>query len=488
VQRRPGYDLTRIPLVARWLRHRSWQFQLILPNQILFWVVIIVGFVGIAEFELNFATTITWFLWFSLVFVLIVVSGRGWCAVCPFGGMAEWIQRGRLWHRRGPDLRRPGLARPVPAWLSRYGYVPTAIMFGLLTWLEEYFEVPDGSPPARTSWTVIGIILIALLTFLAFERRAFCRHLCPLGGLIGVLGAGAPVTGFKARDREVCLQCTTRDCLHGNDQAYGCPWFSWPGGSDSNINCGLCGECFRACPSDNVGLFVNRPLSGLTRARDRRGDVAWTVAIISGIMAYQHLHTTAVYAEVETWANGLMGMAHGPNPLLLVLLTAVCTMLLAAPAWAGRLLLFREQPGGLPSRDGSFVYRATPFRVFFLPLSYAAIPLLAADFLAVEMMGFLLDSPKVAAAAGRLLGAAPDSLAGLESAHLVGESGVLRVQVAILVLGVLASLAVAWRTVGVEVVPVARAASLARIGACGLMALAGASVIFTYIVTNGDAG
>jgi polyferredoxin len=495
--RRSGYDLTRIPLLGKWIRRRSWQFQLILPNQILFWIVIVVGFVGIAEFDLSFATTITWFVWFSLVFLLIITTGRGWCAVCPFGGMAEWIQRGRLWH--GEHAHRSRLFRglPVPDWLSRYGYVPTAFMFGLLTWLEEYFEVADGSPPMRTSWTVIGIILIALITFLAFERRAFCRHVCPLGGLIGVLGAGAPVAGFRARDRDVCLRCTTKDCLHGNDQAYGCPWYSWPGGNDSNINCGLCGECYRACPSDNVGLFVDKPFAGLTRTADRRADVAWTVTLISGIMAHQHIHTTQAYADAETWLNGTMGWPHSPNPLLFVALSALCTLVLVAPAWVLRLLLYRKPSGTAVHRDDSFIYRRSPFRIFFLPLAYATIPLLAADYVAVEMLTFMENSPKVVAAVGRHVGMAAHTVTDLQSTHLLDASTVVRIQVAILLIGLLASVGVAWRTVGAQEAPasavvsatrVAPASAVARLGVSALLAAAGALVIFTYIVTQGEAG
>jgi ferredoxin len=475
-------------LLAWWLRRRSWQFQLILPNQVLFWVVIVVGFVGVDDFELNFATTITWFVWFSLVFVLIAVTGRGWCAVCPFGGLAEWIQRGRLWHGRGKSTRRLGPGRTVPAWLSRYGYVPTAFMFGLLTWLEEYFGVSDGSSPSRTSWTVMGIILLALAAFVAFDRRSFCRHLCPLGGLIGVLGAGAPVTGFRARERRVCLECTTRDCLHGNARAYGCPWFNWPGGSDSNTNCGLCGECFRACPSDNVGLFVDYPFAGLTRASDRRGDVAWTVAVIGGIVFAQHVRTAPLYDRIDVWSTGLVGLPHGPNPVLFALLAAACTVVLAGPAWVARALLYRQPPGGSVRRDASFTHRITPFRVFFLPLSYAAIPLLAADFVAVELLGFMQDSPKVLASLGRMAGMSAGSLAGLQSGHLLAGSQVVAVQLGILVVGTVASVVVGWRIFAAEVVETARAAVLARIGASGLMALAGILVIFTYLVTNGEAG
>jgi NosR/NirI family nitrous oxide reductase transcriptional regulator len=486
---RPGYDLTRIPVLAWWIRRRSWQFQLIVPNQILFWVVIVVGFVGTVRFDENFGTTITWFVWFSLVFLMIMVTGRGWCAMCPFGGLAEWIQRGRLWRgRRGDGSPRLGLGRPVPVWLSQYGYITTAFMFGLLTWIEEYYQVADESSPMRTSWTVIGIIIVALASFLAFERRSFCRYLCPLGGLIGVLGAVAPVVGFRTRDRRVCRQCTTKDCLRGNENAYGCPWFNWPGGSDSNVSCGLCGECFRACPSGNVGLFVQPPLAGLVRARDHRADVAWTVAILSGIMAHQHLGTTKAYETAETWSNDLVGLAHGPNPFLFVLVSAACTMLLVAPAAAARRLLYRCPRGGLPDRGPSFVYRVTPFRMFFTPLAYAAIPLLGVDFLAVEMLAFTQHSPKVVAAVGRLFGAAPEDLAGMMSAQLMSPPAVVRLQVVVLVLATLTSVAVAWRITGDRVGRVARSPLAARWGAAGLLAVAGALVITTYIVTQGAAG
>jgi len=485
---RPGYDLTRIPLLNWWLRHRSQQFQLILPNQILFWVVIVLGFVGVGTFAESFSTTITWFVWFSLVFVMILLTGRGWCAMCPFGGLAEWIQRGRLWRGRSPVARTLGLNRPAPDWLARHGYMTTGYMFGVLTWAEEYYRVADGTSPMRTSWTVIGIIALAFVTFLTLERRSFCRYLCPLGGLIGVLGQVAPVVGFRSRDRGVCRQCTTKDCLRGNENAFGCSWFNWPGGSDSNVNCGLCGECFRACPSHNVGLFVQPPLAGLVRPRDRRGDVAWTVAILSGIMAHQHLATTKVHTTVDDWCNQLIGLPHGPNPFLFVALTAACTMLLAVPAALARQALYRRPHGGLPNRGPSFVYRVTPFRMFFHPIAYAVIPLLGVDFLDVEMLAFTQDSPKVVAAVGRLFGASPASLDPLMSAQLLSPEGVVVLQVVLLVIATITSVAVAWRISGAEAGPVATSPLAVRLGTSGLMAVAGALVVWTYVVTQGAAG
>src|SRR5487761_2123676 len=95
----PGLDVARHPLVARILHDRRLQFMLIIPNQIIFWLVIGIGLLGTVVPGLNFATAITWYLWFALVFVMMVVVGRAWCAMCPFGGFGEWVQRHTFWKR-----------------------------------------------------------------------------------------------------------------------------------------------------------------------------------------------------------------------------------------------------------------------------------------------------------------------------------------------------------------------------------------------------
>ena len=73
--------MTRSPRVAKLLRSRRFQFMLILPNQIVFWLVILLGFAGTVVPGLNFGTAITWYVWFCLVFVMMVVVGRAWCAI-----------------------------------------------------------------------------------------------------------------------------------------------------------------------------------------------------------------------------------------------------------------------------------------------------------------------------------------------------------------------------------------------------------------------
>src|SRR5690349_11324385 len=129
----PGlrYDLTRVPLLRKLLYKRWFQFLLILPNQAIFWLVIVAGIVGVQVApQSNFATAITWYLWFCAVFVLIVGIGRGWCAMCPFGGAAEWTQRLSLFKRKNIRL---GLGLRYPEKLARLGILPSVAIFLALT-------------------------------------------------------------------------------------------------------------------------------------------------------------------------------------------------------------------------------------------------------------------------------------------------------------------------------------------------------------------
>ena len=284
-----AWDITRNPRVARIVRDRRFQFLLIVPNQIIFWTVIVVGLVGTADPRLNFGTAITWYVWFCLVFVLMVVVGRAWCAMCPFGGFAEWIQRRTFWRRTQKTL---GLGRKFPEPLARYGFLLPVATFLLLTWIEEFFNIAGPGKPAETSWMVVGIVSSALVFFLVFERRTFCRYLCPLTTLIGTVGSMGSVAGFRTRNREVCLSCQTKDCMRGGENGFGCPWYTWPGSADSNLYCGLCSECYKACPEGNVGLFLQKPLTSVIAPTRRRPDVAWGIALLWGLVLYQQVNYT----------------------------------------------------------------------------------------------------------------------------------------------------------------------------------------------------
>jgi polyferredoxin len=476
----PGLDLARNPRVARLLRSRKLQFLLILPNQVIFWLVIGIGLLGTVVPGLNFATAITWYVWFCLVFVMMVVVGRAWCAMCPFGGFGEWVQRHTFWKRTTTNV---GLGLKIPERVSQYGFLLSVGTFLALTWIEEFFNIAGPGNPASTSFMVLGIVGSALLFFLLFERRSFCRYVCPLSSIIGTVGSMGSVAGFRTRDREVCATCATKDCMRGNANGYGCPWYTWPGSADSNLSCGLCSECYKACPSDNIGLFVQKPLTSVIAPSRRRADVAWSVALLWGLVVYQQFNALSAFARLDSWLNARTHFPQYPNPLDYAGMIAAVALVMAGIGWAFQRTFaasgFEPAPGGR-----SFVDRTSRFRTYFVPLMYGIIPVVGADYFARQLPKFLEHAPRVLPSVGHLFGVGSTS-SSLYRASLIGSSrGVIAAQVAVMALGTGAAMWTSYRIAGRDLRGPSGGRRAVQVAACALALACGAGAAVLYVMMN----
>jgi NosR/NirI family nitrous oxide reductase transcriptional regulator len=473
----PGLDLLRNPRLARLVRNRKFQFLLILPNQIVFWTVIFVGLFGTTIPGLNFGTAITWYVWFCLVFVMMVVVGRAWCAMCPFGGFAEWIQRRTFFQRTQKAL---GLGRKVPEPIARYGFIVPVVSFLVLTWIEEFFNIAGPGNPADTAWMVVGIVATALTFFLVFERRSFCRYFCPLSSLIGTVGSMGSVAGFRTRNREVCLSCRTKDCMRGSENGYGCPWYTWPGSADSNLACGLCSECYKSCPEDNIGLFLQKPLTSVVTPRRRRADVAWAVALLWGLVLFQQVNALSAYASVDNWLGSHTGI-HYPNPIDYIVLILGFALLTAGIVRGFAALLAR---GDLDlSAPGSFIDRKSRFRAFFLPIAYGLIPVVGADYFARQLPKFFKHAARVVPAVQHIAGFSGTG-SPIYATRILTDPNIVITQVVVIALGTLGALWATWRITGRELVPVSRSAVGVRVATTGLVLICGIAAAVLYVAMH----
>ncbi|MBL8078198.1 MAG: 4Fe-4S binding protein [Anaerolineales bacterium] len=265
--------LTRNPFIKNALKSRYPQLAVFIVMLVGYIFAILAGLIGTPVGSHNFSIVFVWIAWWAiLILVAVPFFGRGWCAVCPIPLPGEWLQRGAI--LAPPDKKPKWLNLRVPKmfrniWLQNISFLLLALFSSVLL----------------TTPNITGIVLAAML-FAAiglstvFERRAFCRYLCPVGGFIGLYSQTAPIE-LRIKDKQVCVTCEGKPCYNGSSAGYGCPWDVFPGGLTKNTYCGLCMECIRTCPHDNIAVNL-RPFSADLAKPSTRMDEAFKAFIMLG--------------------------------------------------------------------------------------------------------------------------------------------------------------------------------------------------------------
>jgi len=363
--------------------------------------------------------------------------------------------------------------------LSRFGVLPSVGMFLALTWVEEFLNIAGPGRPIFTGLLVLFIISFAVGMFLVFERRTFCRYLCPLTALIGTAGSTGMVAGLRTRDRERCLSCATKDCMRGSERGYPCPWYEWPGSATSNLMCGLCTECVKSCPYDNVGLYVQPPLTSVVAPVRRRVDIAIAVVVLFGLVVFQQVNALSFYAPIDGGLNQFLHFPGYPNPIGYFGFIAALTGVVVLFVWALRASFGRKAS----AFDASSA--SAGFTKWFVPLAYALIPLMAVDFLARQLPKFWLNAPKLIAAISDPFGAGWNVFgtahAGVANVQILSTQNVILSQVALIAVGTIGAIYAAVRIVRRDMHRFTdRPRTLAAVSAAA-MALIGAALSVIYV-------
>jgi hypothetical protein len=164
----------------------------------------------------------------------------------------------------------------------------------------------------------------------------------------------------------------------------------------------LCSECFKSCPEDNIGLFLQKPLTSVVAPVRRRADVAWAVALLWGLVVYQQANATNVFASVDSWFNTRLGFPHYPDPVDYAGFIVLAALALAGAA-RGLAAVFARRDIELV-RSGSFADRSSRFRAFFVPVAYGLIPVMGADYFARQLPKFFKHAARVVPAVQHVAG------------------------------------------------------------------------------------
>lgn len=233
--------------------------------------------------ETNFGTVMVWILWWPVIPLTFILLGRFWCALCPWGALSDWLQS-----HFNLNLKLPKVIKKYGIWVIFGGFM-------FITWYELAFGLTSS---ARATVTVLLVVAgLALITSALFEKRAWCRYLCPLGGIFGNYAQTAAVE-FRGTP-EVCATCTRADCYKGNEQVEGCPLFEFPKKMDSNRLCNLCGNCVKTCQNGSPKLTWRLPGKELWEKREGKLDEAVLASVLVGVIL------VAGFGMLEFWQAGL---------------------------------------------------------------------------------------------------------------------------------------------------------------------------------------
>ncbi len=289
-----------LPWLKGLVRMRSFQFLVILPNLVLFYLFLIAGLFGTPIGNRNIIIVFVWILWwFVLIAVMMPFGSRLWCTMCPLPFFGDWLQRKAVLKVRsgkspGTENKFFGLQKRWPKrlsniWLQNFGFLFLATFSALLV-----------TRPLVSAIVFGVLILLAAGLALLYRLRTFCNYVCPISGFLSLYAMTSTVE-LRSADKDVCLKCTTKSCIRGSDKGWACPWNVYMGKLDRNNYCGLCFECVKSCPNDNISLYL-RPFS--TSDVILRGyDEVWKASIMLMLAFSYSIVLLGPWGWLKDWAN-----------------------------------------------------------------------------------------------------------------------------------------------------------------------------------------
>jgi transcriptional regulator with AAA-type ATPase domain len=279
---RPRFDLWRW---KPWLR--DGMRAPALWNGLLFglvsWLFVLINlwlWLGPSDRAQNGALNLFWAWWWPLILLSFPLVGRLWCSFCPFmvwGEIAQRLARA-LGHepRRWPRGESDRWAAPLLA----------AGFAAILLW-EALADLPN------RAWLSSCLLLLitagAVIGSWFYEKRFWCRYLCPVGGMNGLF-AKLAISELRAQAGTCSGSCSSYACFKGGPAegegmaTCGCPLGTHPAHLADNRNCVLCLTCAQACPHRSVQLRLRPPAADLQREMDPpQGEVGLILVLAGGV-------------------------------------------------------------------------------------------------------------------------------------------------------------------------------------------------------------
>ncbi|HEY9700627.1 MAG TPA: sigma 54-interacting transcriptional regulator [Trichocoleus sp.] len=335
----------------------------------LFPIIVAIGFLGPQSRDANVALNLFWAWWWPLILILFPFVGRSWCAVCPFMIYGELSQKLSL--KLFPRQLLPWARQPAEKWGGWF-------LFGLFALILLWEELWNLENTAYLSSCLLLLITAGAVIFsLLFERRFWCRYLCPIGGMNGMFSKLA-IIELRAQQGICAATCKTYHCYKGGPaegegmDTGGCPVYSHPAQLEDNRDCVLCMTCLKACPHRSVELNLRPPGIELWTSHKPTGS---EVALLLLLLGAVFLHRIPEIADRLNVAINLnhFGTHAGVSVLALLIPTAIVLPAYGLMQWVDRQI--KPRP--------------------FLELAYGYLPLLLGGSLAHYLRLALTEAGRI---------------------------------------------------------------------------------------------
>ena len=237
--------------------------------------------------------------------VAALVLGRVWCGwICPLGTLLGWFRfraARRLAPRLPPRLRsvkyvllgviavmaalgsltllvldpialltRTFTTSLIPGFDYVVGAAEAAIVgwgpgSGAVTWIEDQFRgtVLPVYQPHYAQGMVIFLVFLAVVLLNVFAAQFWCRYLCPLGALLGLVAkiqVLRPLVGDGCNGCNACVRACRVDAIEATGASARPSAGADPGGKAAPVRvvtseCTMCLDCIIACPQREAMSF-----------------------------------------------------------------------------------------------------------------------------------------------------------------------------------------------------------------------------------------
>ncbi len=415
--------LAHLPLIGiplQRLLQRPWlQLTLKIFLVAVFLLIIAAGLYGTPMAERNFATVMTWNIWWAALIISIFFLGTTWCGVCPWDTLASWLVRHRLWGRSTSglslNLKTPKVLRNL--W-------PALLLLIILTWLE--LGVGITTNPKATASLALLIVVLAVISAALYEDKAFCRFFCPVGRTVGAYSQLSLIE-LRPIKPDICTHCSTLECYRGNEKIAPCPMHLVMGRLTQNTYCTACGNCLQSCPEQNIHWQIRSPSREAIQDARPRWDEAW---FMLGLLALTSFHGITMLPAWESLMTGLaQQIGDSGNLLVSFSLSLSLNLAVLAALFALAVKLTQWLSG---NRQG--------FRAIFSAFSFVALPLAFAYHLAHNLNHLVRESSSLATLIINPLGSDTQPLSMMEKhmGHLqmlISQDSLIFLQALLMVFG-----------------------------------------------------